>query len=226
MPRLAGSRLAASHMRFTSAMPAARRGAVSRGLVWLLLPGYQASPNLMARRSAPGLSPPTQIGGCGFCSGLGIEQHVGEAHVLAAIGGRVFGPQLAEGLEALVGDLAALLERGAQQLELLLHPARAGADDQPAVGEHVDGRQHLGRQHRRPMRHHHHRRQQPQPLGAAGEEGDGRELVEAMPMLGGGKRRRSACRDSASSSFPGTIRWSLTERKSKPARSAALATAM
>ena len=35
------------------------------------------------RRSAGPLSPPTQIGGCGFCTGLGSKQDVVEADVLA-----------------------------------------------------------------------------------------------------------------------------------------------
>ena len=70
-PMRGRSRPAASAMRLTSAMPAPRRAGVSSGFVWLLLPGYQASPSLTARRSAAGLSPPTQMGGWGFCRGLG-----------------------------------------------------------------------------------------------------------------------------------------------------------
>ena len=172
-------------------MPAARRLGVSSGLVWLLLPGYQTLPNLMTRRKRAGALAADPERRMRLLQGLGIEHRVREAHVLAVIGdGPVLGPQRDEGFQALVGDLAALLERGAQQLELLPHPARAGADDEPAVGEHVDGGEHLGRQHRRPMRHHHHRRQQPQLLGAAGEEGDGGELVEAMAVLGGPERAR------------------------------------
>ena len=33
----------------------------------------QPSPSATTRRSAPGLSPPTQIGGCGFWTGLGAK---------------------------------------------------------------------------------------------------------------------------------------------------------
>ena len=33
----------------------------------------QPSPSVTTRRKAPGLSPPTQIGGCGFCTGLGAK---------------------------------------------------------------------------------------------------------------------------------------------------------
>src|SRR5512134_1877034 len=35
--------------------------------------GYQVSARRPARRSATGLSPPIQIGGCGFCTGLGAN---------------------------------------------------------------------------------------------------------------------------------------------------------
>ena len=31
------------------------------------------SPRVATRRKAPGLSPPTQIGGCGFCTGFGAK---------------------------------------------------------------------------------------------------------------------------------------------------------
>src|ERR1700675_1461348 len=46
--------------------------------------GYQASASRPARRSATGLSPPTQMGGCGFCSGLGAKATLAKLQYLPA----------------------------------------------------------------------------------------------------------------------------------------------
>ena len=107
--------------------------------------------------------------------------------MLAVELGRVLGPQLLERREILVGDLAALFERRAQQGEFLLHPSGAGAENEAAVGEYVDRRQHFRGEHRRAMRYHHDRGEQPQAFGAAGEERHGGELVEAIAVLGSGE---------------------------------------
>jgi hypothetical protein len=145
--------------------------------------------------------------------------------VLAVERGRILGPQLLESREILVCDLAAFFERRAQQREFLLHPPGASAEDEAAVGEHVDCRQHFRGENRGAVRHHHDRGKQPQAFGAAGEERHGGELVEAIAVLGGGEhaaRRvwifRRKCAGATTSS--------LTDRESNPARSAATATAL
>ena len=93
-------------------------GAEARGRVERLglavvagIPGIAEPDGTPQRGRALAADPDRRMG---LLQGLGIEQHVGEAHVLAAVGGRVLGPQLAEGFEVLVGDLAAVLEGSAQ----------------------------------------------------------------------------------------------------------------
>ena len=65
-----GSRPASAVIFRRRATWALKRTRLSSGLAGLVPIGYQASPMRAVRRSAGPLSPPTQIGGCGFCTGL------------------------------------------------------------------------------------------------------------------------------------------------------------
>ena len=56
--------------------------------------GCQAAPNSTVRRSAARLWPPTQIGGCGFCTGLGSKMSPLNCVYLPANDGAAAGPQL------------------------------------------------------------------------------------------------------------------------------------
>ena len=47
------------------------------------------------------------------------------------------------------------IRRGTKDFELFPHPPYPTADNEATVGEHVDGGQHLGGEHRRTMRQHH-----------------------------------------------------------------------
>ena len=76
------------------------------------------------------------------------------------VAGPLGGPKLAEGLEVLICRCTTLLERGAEQLELLLHPAGADAEYQATVGQDIERRQRLCRLNDRPMRHDHHGRKE------------------------------------------------------------------
>ena len=119
---------------------------------------------------------------------LGLEQHIGEFDVFAVEARIVLGPQLAAGHQILVGDRTALGEgRHAQRLELLLHPAGADAEGQPAVRQHVDRRQHLGQQHRRAVRDDGDRGDQPQPRGLAGDKRDRGQLLVPVAARAAGK---------------------------------------
>src|SRR5262249_5115920 len=75
----------------------------------------------------------------GLLYGLGVKEYVGELYVLATIGGLVLGPQFLERGQVLVRQPTTILKRNSQKLELLPHPASAGADDESTLGEHVDG---------------------------------------------------------------------------------------
>src|SRR4030095_2805140 len=64
--------------------------------------------------------------------------------------------------------------------ELLAQPAHADADGHASSREHVDGGQHLGRQHRIAVGQDHHAGDQPQRAGAPGDERDEGELFERV----------------------------------------------
>jgi hypothetical protein len=90
-------------------------------------------------------------------------------------------PQFLPGGDILVGHPAAFLEgRRVDRLELLLEPARADADGEAAVRQVIDGRQHLGGEHRRPVRHHHDRRDEAELRRPGGHEGHRGQLVVAL----------------------------------------------
>src|SRR6267143_6276652 len=79
-------------------------------------------------------------------------------------------PARAHDLQVLVRHLAARREgRRRQRLELLPEPADAGAEDDPASREHVDGSQHLGRGHRVPVRNHEDARAEADPPRRVGQ---------------------------------------------------------
>ena len=134
--------------------------------------GYQASPNRAARRSDGPLSPPTQIGGCGCCTGLRFEQHARRNARSCRRYRLLLGPQRAERVDIFVGDGAAFGERRRHDgVELGLEPAGADPDRQPPAGQHIDRRELLGRENRRPVRHDQDRQHQPDARGLRREPG-------------------------------------------------------
>src|SRR5882762_8580210 len=63
-----------------------------------------------------------------------LEHHVSELDIASLEARVVFGPQLAEGIQILVGNRYALGQRRHTEcLELLLHPAGADAEGQPPL---------------------------------------------------------------------------------------------
>ena len=131
---------------------------------------------------ASGLSPPIQIGGCGFCTGLGANMMLSKLHVLCRCktGASWVQSTLKASRYSSVARPRSAKSGAPSRLELLLQPADAAAHDQAPAGQHVDGGKHLGGQHGMALRHHHDRSQQPQPLGAAGEKGQRGQLIEAI----------------------------------------------
>src|SRR5712692_5994634 len=74
---------------------------------------------------------------------LGVGADVAEGKEPAAIARPSLAPALAHDPDRLVGPGAALVEGAAEELDLLAHPAHAGAEDDPPVGEMIERRQHL-----------------------------------------------------------------------------------
>jgi hypothetical protein len=110
--------------------------------------------------------------------GLGREADIAEAEELALerwVGVR---PQRREDLEDLVGLAAAPVERHTQDLQLLLPPAHAHAADQPAIGERVDGGEHLGHHHRVAVPEDEHRGAQPRARRTDGGGGQGHDRLQ------------------------------------------------
>ena len=135
---------------------------------------------------------------------LGRESHPGKAHEVAVHGRVVLRPQRAEGADVFVGRRTPAVEsRRTQNGQFLGHPADPDPQRQPTPGQHVQGGQHLGGQHRRAVHQHHHRGEQPDALGGRCGPGQRRDLLKARARIAGrpgagivvGIARRRACRD-------------------------------
>ena len=178
--------------------------------------GCQPSPCRAVRRSAAREWPPTQIGGCGFCSGKGSAADVGIVVELAGEAGGRAGPELLEDRDPFVGHGAAPVEIGAvQRLEFLLQPADADAQRDPSAGQDIERRHHLRRQHRVAIGQHQHRGDEAQPLRRAGhhaQDGEGFQRVAAAGMLA-----VQRCRDRRTCFPPGRRRGPRSSRSAAPA---------
>ena len=110
----------------------------------------------------------------GFCIGFGYMTAVGDVvrHVLAV--DLLLGPQPVQDLEILVHELAALVERNAERVELALVPARRHAHDQAAVRELVHAGELLGERDRIAQRQHQDAGAELDALGARGDRGQQR----------------------------------------------------
>ena len=102
---------------------------------------------------------------------LRLEVDVGEAEVAAREGGRRVAPGRRHGLELLVEDRAALVERHAERLVLLLVPAHGRLHDQAALAQQVERRELLGEQQRMPQRRDHGGQRDAQPRRRRGDGG-------------------------------------------------------
>ena len=177
--------------------------------------GCQPSPCRAVRRSAAREWPPTQIGGCGFCSGKGSAADVGIAVELAGEAGGRAGPELLEDRDPFVGHRAAPVEIGAvQRLELLLQPADADAQRDPSAGQDIQRRHHLRRQHRVAIGQHQHGGDEAQPLRRAGhhaQDGEGLQRVAAAGMLA-----VQRCKDRRTCFPPGRRRGPRSSRSAAP----------
>ena len=106
--------------------------------------------------------------------------------------------------------MAPIVERrGTDRLELLAAPADTDAKRQPPLRQIVDGREHLGGQHRRAMRHHHDRQDEAQLLRQRSDIGRGGELLEPSGS-GAGRELAMLVYGYFDSRLRGTMMWSLT----------------
>ena len=110
---------------------------------------------------------------------LRLKDHAGDVTVCAMKLGIVRSPQLPEDPNILVRHSPALLEWGhVQYLELLPHPPDAATHGEPAAGEHVNRRQHLGSVNRASVRHHEHAGHEADTARGGGHEAQQRRLVQ------------------------------------------------
>src|SRR5207247_2443779 len=86
-----------------------------------------------------------------FLHGLGGKTDIAEAIKLAVELWVLRGPQLLEHAQHLIALAAASVERNPQGCEFFGPPANAKATNQPAVGQGINGGQHLGHDNGMPM---------------------------------------------------------------------------
>ena len=95
-------------------------------------------------------------------------------------------PERVQHLEVLVGALAPALPGHVERLELLLEPADADAEVDPAAREPVERRDLLGHVDRVALGQEQHGRAQADGAGAGGQVGEGDQRLEQAAARGGG----------------------------------------
>ena len=166
----------------------------SRNSAGVLEVACQPSPSVTTRRKAPGLSPPTQIGGCGFCTGLGAKPMSRK---------RKNSPSN----EGLSSDHSALKTfrissawrprrwNGTPRISSSsFHQPTPDAADEPAVGERVDGGEHLGHDDRVAVTEDEHRGAQPRARRAHGGGGQDDDRLQVRLV---GRMRKAPARIAA-----------------------------
>ena len=109
---------------------------------------------------------------------LGIHHARGDVVVADFDIDHVLGPEALQDIEILIHDLAALLERHADGVELAPVPARRHAHEQPAVREKVHARKLLGEDDGIAHRQHQDAGAELDPAGARGDGGQQRERLD------------------------------------------------
>ena len=115
---------------------------------------------------------------------LGLATGVGQVQVLAVERGRGVAEQPDDDLDALVEAVHALLQRrqrDAVRVALLLVPARAEPDLEPALGDDVDGRGHVGQHRRMAVDHARDLAADPDPPGGLPHGGQHRPALDVGP---------------------------------------------
>ena len=109
--------------------------------------------------------------------GLGLEVDVREAEVLARVGRGRVAPGRRHRLQLLVEDRAALVERHAERLVLLLVPAHRRLHDEAPLAQQVERRELLGQQQRVPQREDHRGQRDAQPRRRGRDRGGQHDRV-------------------------------------------------
>ena len=137
----------------------------------------QPSPSRAARRSAAFDSPPTRIGGHGFCTGFGSnttsskEKNSPWCEIVSSVHSR---------LQTSIASSTRrprVAKSSCGRDPLLLEPRRADPELEPAVRQEVDGLRAARRRERMPQPDVVDVRAEPHALGAAREEPEVRERV-------------------------------------------------
>ena len=138
--------------------------------------GHQPSASVAARRSERSVRPPTQIGTCS-CIAHGSTTMSVEVVELAVVGRFGTRQRGAKRPQRVVAAWPAVVERRADEVELLLRGADADPQDQPAVADHVQRAVALGDLERVVIREHQHVGRQPDVLGARGQVAEGGQWI-------------------------------------------------
>ena len=117
---------------------------------------------------------------------LGVDQQSVDFRILSLKRHVLLRPDRAEGVDVFVGDDTAFLERrGGDGVDFDLLPTGSDADVEAAIGQHVDRREHLGRDDRRTVRHDHHGEHQPDLFSFRGDPGGRGQLLHPVTGVGG-----------------------------------------
>ena len=176
-PRLSGHLAQARHLGLETRQAIERILRVGTDRI----PGIADAGGSSQRRTALASDPDRRMR---LLHGLRLETDIGESDMLAVELRRILGPEFNEGAHIFVGHCSTRIEvRRVDGLELLAHPARTDTQRQPATRENVDGRENLGGQHGRSMRHHHDGGHETQARRFRGDPGDLRQLF--VPLAAG-----------------------------------------
>ena len=181
-----------------------RAGAAGRQRSWApsrrAARGNQPSQNSTTRFSVWSVSPPSSIGGCGFCFGLGYIQTGSKLTNSPWNSASSCGPQRLHRQHALAQQLEARVVAGAVVLHLLDVPAAADGEDEAAARELVEAGDRFRGDDRVALRHQADAGAELERFGRRGGERQRDERIVRVrialrQLAAAGERRTAAGRD-------------------------------
>ena len=151
--------------------------------------GTQPSPSSTARRSERAVRPPTQIGTRGCRARIDDEPcEVVEPTVIFGLG---FGQRHAQRAHCVVAACTAIVERRAEQLELLAQRSHTDTDDHASIGHLVERAVTFRDRQRMVVAEHEHMGGEPNRRRVRAQRSEGGERIP----IAGAPRRRDVDRD-------------------------------